>query len=135
VGSTDKALGDVVSKGPEGLRGEKGEMGPTGPPGMPGEKGARGKRGKRVSIYVRVGDQLTLAGRCHSYGNNVTSAWNLKQKIKVVTWTNIQLELLFFVYNRQTGLKQMKVEGEFLISNFCCILNVVCLLWVIHQHL
>jgi hypothetical protein len=95
---------------------------------MPGEKGARGKRGKRVSIYVRVGDQFTLAVRCHSYGNYVNSAWNLKQKIKVVTCTNIQLELLFFIYNRQTGLKQVKVEGEFLISNVCCILNVICFL-------
>lgn len=82
VGSTDKALCDVVSKGPEGQRGEKGEMGPTGPPGMPGEKGARGKRGKRVSIYVRVGDQFTLAVRCHSYGNGVTSSMEFETQDK-----------------------------------------------------
>jgi len=104
VGSTDKALCDV-SKGPEGLRGEKGEMGPTGPPGMPGEKGARGKRGKRVSIYVRVGDQFTMAIRCHSYGNDVTSSMELDTEDKSSDMDKSATWITFFIYDIQAGLK------------------------------
>lgn len=100
MGSTDKELCDIVSKGPEGQRGEKGEMGPTGPPGMPGEKGARGKRGKRVSIFLRKGDQFTLALWLQSYGNYMTSI------MKFETEDNETTLITFFMYSRQISFKK-----------------------------